>query len=107
MGWKGPDRSPAYRPTPAKAYSVGEMLALGWTVRARCRTCWNVWPVSLEAIVKAKGARATLWDREQPCPRARCGQVVFQAATTDTAQMWDLIWDRRGSWQAPLEASRE
>ncbi len=63
--------------------------------------------MNLQAIVKAKGARTTLWDQEQPCPRAGCGQVVFQAATNDTAQMWDLIWDRRGSWQAPMEAVRD
>ena len=105
MGWKGPDDSPGLRPHPAKAYTVGEMLALKWTVRARCRTCYTIYPVRLDVMVRDYGARATLWDREQACPKARCsGPVTFQAATTDSAAMWDLIWDRRGAWQASIKA---
>ena len=106
MGWTGPDQSSRYRPHPAKAYTVGEMLALRWTVRARCGNCYKIYPVRLDVMVRDYGARATLWDREQACPKARCpGPVTFQAATADHAAWWDPIWDRRSDWQAPIKAA--
>ncbi|MHB8284898.1 MAG: hypothetical protein ACYDD1_09515 [Caulobacteraceae bacterium] len=97
MGRKGPDRNSAFRPQPSRAFTVGEMYALGWVIRTRCKMCGRIEPVNLVVGIRHPGARVTLWDRTQPCPVSTCvGQVVCEASTEERAAFWTLTWGGGG-----------
>ena len=78
MGSRNLDRIPmsAWR---AKVETVGEMWREGWRhVRARCETCRAQFSVDLERVLRERGPKTSLWNREQRCPKDGCaGPVRF------------------------------
>jgi hypothetical protein len=93
MGYKKARRDGFARPSPAEAYTLGEIIAVGWVVRLRCGRCHRVRAVDLQRLLRRRGARITLWDRFIRCPYADCkGLICFQASTAPEQAFWDLLW---------------
>jgi len=54
------------------------MVDQGWQVTSRCQACDLTMKTDLEALVKVKGHRFSLWNTSPRCRRLGCnGRVVF------------------------------
>jgi hypothetical protein len=93
MGFKKPMRHVFTRPSPAVAFTLGEIIAVGWSIRLRCERCGRTAPVDLQKLLRRRGARITLWDRFIHCPYEDCrGLICFQARAYTDGDFWDLAW---------------
>ena len=75
MGSKNPDRVPiSYRRR--RCETVADMMAQGWDVISKCRTCGLAMQVNLDLVVWRTGAKTSLWNRIAHCRRLHCTGVV-------------------------------
>lgn len=81
MGYRKPEkRGLGHHRQVAPHTSIHEMRRNGWTVIARCPSCWLDCWVSLSTMERLAGRDLKLWDRTTPCRRHLCtGRMFFMA----------------------------
>lgn len=97
MGARDPDLL-CPPPTPFRAATVGEMLALRWTVTAACRACRTRLHVDLAAVARVMGDDFVLWGARPRCKvwvrwslDRRCeGRVDLLAQSSQTGSVVPL-----------------
>ena len=98
MGNRNLDRIPTsdWR---AKCETVGQMWRAGWRfVRARCEACRAEFQVDLERVIREKGPKVSLWNRQQACPKHSCpGPVRFMVRIPGLYQYQPMTADEPSS----------